>query len=44
MVVEFIRHGARSHYEDNVPPSFFGGVKKGYLTEKGRKESFRLGL
>ena len=37
MVVEFIRHGARSHYENNVPPSFFGNVSKGDLTEKGRE-------
>ena len=43
MVVEFIRHGARSHYENNVPPSFFGNVSKGDLTEKGRIESIRIG-
>ena len=35
-VVEFMRHGARSHYEDNVPSEFFDGVKKGHLTRKGR--------
>lgn len=36
MVVEYMRHGARAHYEDNVPKEFFDGVKKGYLTRKGR--------
>ena len=43
-VAEFIRHGARSHYEDNVPASFFGGIQKGHLTEKGRIESLRIGM
>ena len=43
-LVEFVRHGARAHYEDNVPASFFGGVGKGELTEKGKDESYRIGL
>lgn len=43
MVVEFVRHGARAHYEDNVPDEFFGNVGKGGLTEKGRIESLRIG-
>jgi hypothetical protein len=43
-VVEFMRHGARSHYEDNVPSEFFDGVKKGYLTRKGRIDQTRIGL
>lgn len=43
MVVEFMRHGARSHYEDNVPKEFFDGVKKGYLTRKGRVDQTRIG-
>jgi hypothetical protein len=38
-----MRHGARSHYEDNVPKEFFDGVKKGYLTPKGRVDQIRIG-
>jgi hypothetical protein len=42
-VVEFIRHGARSHYEDNVPASFFDNVKKGYVTPKGKADQIHIG-
>jgi len=39
-----IRHGARSHYEDSVPPEYFDGVKKGYVTPKGSLEHRRIGF
>lgn len=38
-----MRHGARSHNEDNKPPSFFDGAPKGHLTLKGRVEQRRIG-
>jgi len=38
-----MRHGARSHYQDNVPASFFDGVKPGFLTRKGRIDQLRIG-
>lgn len=38
-----MRHGARSHYEDNVPKEFFDGVKKGHLTRRGRIDQIRIG-
>jgi hypothetical protein len=41
--MEYIRHGARSHYEDNVPSEFFGGIKKGYVTQKGKIDHVRIG-
>jgi hypothetical protein len=38
-VLEYIRHGARSHYEDNVDvKKFFGAEKKGYVTPKGKAD------
>ena len=42
-MAEFMRHGARSHYEDNVPASFFDGAKKGHLTRRGKIDSIRIG-
>ena len=42
--LEIVRHGAKAHTRDNVPPSFFGGVGKGQLTEKGKRESYWLGV
>lgn len=42
-VIEFIRHGARSHYENNVPKSFFKTQKPGYVTAKGMAEHYRIG-
>jgi len=42
-VIEFIRHGARSHYEDNVPASFFDGVKKGHVTKNRKVDHTRIG-
>ena len=38
-VFEMIRHGARSHYEDNVDSKQFFGVGKGHLTRLGRQET-----
>lgn len=43
-MIEIIRHGARSHYEDSVPAEYFDGVKKGYVTPKGSLEHRRIGL
>lgn len=42
-MAEYMRHGARSHYEDNVPSSFFDGVKMGYVTKRGRVDQIRVG-
>ena len=42
-VVEYMRHGARSHYEDNVPKEYFDGVKKGYITKRGKIDQIRVG-
>lgn len=43
-VFEYIRHGARSHYEDNVDmKEFFGAEKKGYVTPKGKADHYRIG-
>ena len=42
-VVEFIRHGARSHYEDNVPKEFFKVKKPGYVTTRGKVDHYRIG-
>eukprot|EP00347_Sterkiella_histriomuscorum_P023311 403335134 len=42
-LAEFQRHGARSHYEDNVPKAFFDGAKKGHLTRRGRIDQIRIG-
>jgi hypothetical protein len=42
-VAEFMRHGARSHYQDNVPSSFFDGAKPGHLTRRGRIDQLRVG-
>lgn len=38
-----MRHGARSHYEDNVPKEFFDGAGKGHLTRRGRIDTLRIG-
>jgi len=35
-VVEMVRHGARSHHEDNVDSKEFFGVPKGSLTTEGK--------
>jgi hypothetical protein len=43
-VFEYMRHGARSHYEDNVPKEFFDGVKKGYVTVKGKYDQIDIGI
>jgi hypothetical protein len=42
-VADYMRHGARSHNEDNRDPSFFDGAQKGHLTHKGRVEQRRVG-
>lgn len=43
-VMEYIRHGARSHYEDNVNlAEFFQTAKKGYVTPKGKADMYRIG-
>lgn len=42
-LAEFMRHGARSHYEDNVPKEFFDGAGKGHLTRRGRIDTLRIG-
>jgi hypothetical protein len=43
-VFEMIRHGARSHYEDNVDSYDFFGVGKGHLTKLGRQETSHIGM
>jgi hypothetical protein len=42
-VVEYIRHGARAHYETNVPLEFFKVKKSGYVTPKGKIDHLRIG-
>ena len=38
-VFEMIRHGARSHYENNVDSYQFFGVGQGHITHLGRQET-----
>ena len=42
-VVELISNGAGSSFENNVDSVEFFGVNKGLLTDKGRRESSRIG-